>query len=196
MPRITAPTVQEHRERQRRKILDSAHELLRKDPTPPSLAAVARGAGISRSALYIYFDSRETLLYALVEDVFPRWTARVTQAMTDAPTVADRVRAYALANLELVDEGAHAVSGALAALAPGEELGAQAQRMHDLIRAPLVDTIQELGIASPEQVADLFNALVHGATRMLEQGQPFDDVLADIDAILVPFIQAHTESGQ
>lgn len=39
--------------------------------------------------------------------------------MADAPTKADRILAYALAHVDLVAEGAHAVGFALATLAPG-----------------------------------------------------------------------------
>lgn len=194
-PRITAPTVSEHRQQQRRRILDAAHELLTESPTPPVLAAVAARAGVSRPTLYLYFDSREGLLRALVEDIFPRWTKRITAAMDAASSPAARVRAYAIANLELVAEGAHAVGGALAALAPGEQLSAEARRMHERIGAPLIDTVRDLGIAAPDRVAELITGLVHSATRMLERGEPLDAVIAHLDAILGPFVARFADTA-
>lgn len=62
---------------------------------------------------------RQDLLQELIADIFPRWTERVTGAMADAPTKADRILAYALAHVDLLAEGAHAVGFALATLAPG-----------------------------------------------------------------------------
>ena len=191
MPRITEATVAEHREKQRRNLLDAAHELLRESPTAPSMSAVGQRAGLSRSAVYQYFDSREDLLYALVADVFPRWTSRITTALAEAPTVADRILAYANANLELVDSGAHAVGSALAALAPGEQLDAQADRMHGMIQDPLTDTLAELGIEAPEQVGELINAVIHAGTRMLESGIGLDAVVRHVGQVLEPLVAAH-----
>lgn len=89
------------------------------------VADVALRAGLSLPSVYQYFGTRQDLFQALVRDIFPRWTERVTGAMADAPTKADRILAYATANVDLVAEGAHAVGSALAALAPGAELDPQ-----------------------------------------------------------------------
>lgn len=194
MPRIQAATVAEHREQQLRNILDSAHDLLRESPEPPSIGAIASRAGLSRPALYVYFSSREELFLALVEDIFPRWTSQISLAMEQAATPAERVRAYAVANLELVREGAHAVSGALRTLTPSAQLSEHARNMHIRLQAPLVDAVRELGVPEPEQVAELINSLVHGATRLLEQGNLYDEVLASLDELLVPFAGAHSGS--
>lgn len=191
MPKINAATVAEHREQQVRKILDAAHDLLQESPTPPTIGAIAARAGLSRPALYVYFESREELFFALVEDIFPRWTEHITRSMADVDHPADRVRAFAVANLELVDEGAHAVSGALRTLTPSEQLSAHAREMHAQIQAPLVDAVRELGVEPPEPVAELINTLVHGATQMLERGQRYEAVLAGLDELLLPFVDAH-----
>ena len=191
MPRITEATVAEHREKQRRNLLDAAHELLTESPAAPSMSAVAQRAGLSRTAVYQYFDSREDLLYALVADVFPKWTSRITTALAEAPTVADRILAYAHANLELVDAGAHAVGSALAALAPGEQLDEQADRMHAMIQDPLTETLAELGIEAPEQVAELINAVIHAGTRMLENGIGIEAVTKHVDQVLAPLVASY-----
>ena len=195
MPKINAATVAEHREQQVRNILDAAHDLLKESPNPPTIGAIAARAGLSRPALYVYFESREELFFALVEDIFPRWTEHVTQSMAAVEHPADRVRAFAVANLELVDEGAHAVSGALRTLTPSAQLSAHAREMHAQIQAPLVDAVRELGVEPPEPVAELINTLVHGATQMLERGQRYEAVLAGLDELLLPFVAAHRASA-
>lgn len=188
MPRISAATVAEHRAAQERALLDAAHELLKETSEAPTMADVAERAGLSRPSVYQYFGSRQDLLQALVRDIFPRWTERVTGAMADAPTKADRILAYATANVELVAEGAHAVGSALAALAPGAELDEQATRMHRQLQEPLVATLTELGVVDPASLAEMINSVVYAGTRMLESGQTLEQVHCHLEALLGPFV--------
>ena len=186
MPRITAPSVAEHRAAQERKLLDAADALLRETGEAPTLAQVAERAGLARPSIYQYFGSRTDLLHALVRDVFPRWTEQIASAMRAAPTPADRILAYARANIILVDEGSHAVASALAALAPGAEVDEQARLMHTRIQEPLVETLSELGVDDPESVAQMINSMVHAGTRMLDAGQDVDQVTAHLQTVLGP----------
>ncbi len=189
MPRISEPTVAEHRAARERALLDAAHAVLLETGEAPALAEVAARAGLARTSVYQYYRSKAELLRAMVQDVFPRWTERVTTAMATAPSEADRILAYAVANVELVAEGAHAVGSALAALEPGEALDEQAARMHREIQEPLVDTLTGLGVEVPDAVAELVNAVVHGATRMLEAEESLDSVLTHLTTVLGPLVR-------
>jgi AcrR family transcriptional regulator len=191
MPRISAATVAEHRATQQRALLDAAHELLKETAEAPTMAEVAARAGLSRPSVYQYFASRQDLFQALVRDIFPRWTERVTGAMAKSPTNADRVLAYALANVDLVAEGAHAVGSALATLAPGAEMDEQATRMHRQLQEPLIDTLTELGVADPVSLAEMINSVVHAGTRMLESGQTLEQVHSHLRLLLGPFVTEH-----
>lgn len=196
MPRITAATVVEHRAARERELLDAAHAILLETGESPSLSEVAARAGLARTSAYQYFGSRQELLRAMVRDVFPRWTTRIHEAMAAAPTEADRVLAYAVANVELVDEGAHAVGSALAALDPGEALDEQAARMHREVQEPLVETLAAVGVDAPEDVAGLVNAVVHGATLLLEAGQGLDAALARLTSVLGPMVRELGGTGR
>lgn len=195
MPRISEPTVAEHRAVRERALLDAAHELLMETGKPPALAQVAQRVGMSRTSIYQYFASQSVLLRAMVGDVFPRWTQRIASAMEQAPTPADRLLVYAVANVSLVAEGAHAVGTALAAEAPGEELDEQASRMHREAQEPLVQTLKELDVEAPEDVAALIDSVVHGATLLLESGQELDAALRHVQVILGPLVREHGGRG-
>lgn len=195
MPKISAPTLAEHRATRERALLDAAHELFLETGEAPGLPQVASRAGLARTSVYQYFGSKADLLRALVRDVYPRWTERVTGAMEAAPSTADRILAYAAANVQLVAEGAHSIGSALAALAPEEELDEQAMRMHREIQEPLVRTLAELEVESPEEVAELVGAVVHGATRMLES-EDADTVIERLLVILGPLVRELGGSGQ
>ena len=179
MPRISAATVAEHRRNQERRLLDAAHEILRDTGDVPSLREVGRRAGLARSSVYHYFGSREDLLNALVRDVFPN-------AMEGEVGAGRKILAYALANVHLVNEGAHAVATALASLTPGEVVDEQAAQMHRAITEPLVEVLAELGVADPEGVSDLINAVVHASARALEAGKPIEQVVANLTAVIAP----------
>lgn len=170
-------------------MLDAAHELLLESGEAPALPQVAERAGMARTSIYQYFDSRADLLRAMVRDVYPRWTERVTSAMDAAPTEADRVLAYAVANLQLVAEGTHAIGSALAALAPEEELDEQATRMHREIQEPLIRVLASLEVDSPEDIAALVSAVVHGASRTLESGVDIHTVIGHVTLLLGPLVR-------
>lgn len=195
MPRISAATVAEHRASQQRALLDAAHELLKEKAEAPTMAEVAARAGLSRPSVYQYFASRQDLLQALVRDTFPRWTERVTGAMAAAPTDAERVMAYAVANVDLVAEGAHAVGSALATLASGAELDEQAMRMHRQLQEPLIETLAKLGVEDPVSLAEMINSVVHAGTRLLESGQTLEQVYAHLRLLLGPFVNEHRQAG-
>lgn len=186
MPRITAATVAEHRVNQERVLLDTAHAFLEETGDLPSMRAIAERAGLARSSVYHYFGSREELLNALVRDIFPKWTMRVTTAMAAEEEPSRRILAYAVANVELVHEGAHAVGSALATLSPSEALDEQATRMHRLIQEPLIQTLEELNVQDPEGVSELINALVHASTKSLDAGYSLDEALTNLAAVIEP----------
>ncbi len=189
MPRISGTSLAQHRAARERALLDAAHELLLETGEAPGLPQVAARAGLARTSVYQYYGSRADLLQAMVRDVYPRWTQQVTSAMDAAPTPADRVLAYAVANVELVAEGAHAIGRALAVLAPGEELDEQARRMHRDVQEPLARTLAGLGVQAPAEVAELVGAVVHGGTRMLESGAALRDVLDRMATLLGPLVR-------
>ncbi|MFC5338520.1 TetR/AcrR family transcriptional regulator [Leucobacter denitrificans] len=186
MPKISAATIVQHRAQQERLILDAAHAILEETGDVTSMREVAERAGLARSSVYHYFGSREALLNALVQDVFPKWTERVTNAMAAEPEPSGRIIAYALANVQLVEEGAHAVGSALAALSPGEALNEQATQMHRAIQEPLIETLTELGVQNPEGLGELINSVIHASTRLLESGQQPEQVYAGLTAVIGP----------
>ena len=193
MPRISAPSVPEHRAAQERVLLDAAHALLRETGEAPTMAQLAGRAGLARSSVYEYFGSRHEILLALVQDIFPRWIERIGEAMRAAPSPADAILAYACANVALVAEGSHAAGEALATLAPGAETDEQAARMHAQVQEPLIATLTELGVESPESVAEMVNAVVYAGIRMIEAGQSVDQVTGHLRVVLGPLGQAGGE---
>ncbi|TQF69028.1 TetR/AcrR family transcriptional regulator [Rhodococcus spelaei] len=182
MPKIAAATVAEHRAAQRRALLDAAHDLLSESPErTPGLAEVAAKAGLARSSAYHYFSSREDLLSAVVEDMFPRWNGRIVEAMAGSE---DPVWAYVDTNLQLVADGEHAIVGALASLSPQSFRDSRFTALHEGLVLPLVESLRAEGDPDPEMTAQLINAIVHKGTELIESGRGFDGVRAAVRKVL------------
>lgn len=194
MPRIQAPTVAEHRAAQHRALLDAAREILAETGRPPTLTRVAERAGLARPSLYQYFRSPEDLLIAVVEDVFPRWSARVAAAMDAAATPADRVLAYVLTNFELITEGEHALATVLAEIAPGDAVAEQSRAMHQQLLEPLAEALRELGVPTVPETAEMINAIMFAGSRLIESGTDLQTVWESARALLEPFVYASDNS--
>lgn len=194
MPRIQAPTVAEHRAAQHRALLDAARQILSETGRPPTLTQVAARAGLARPSLYQYFRSPGDLLNAVVEDVFPRWSARVAAAMDAAATPADRVLAYVLTNFELITEGEHALASLLAEVAPGDTVAEQSRAMHQQLLEPLVEALHHLGVRTVPETAEMINAIVFAGSRLIESGTDLQTTWESARALLEPFVRTSGET--
>ncbi|SHL13842.1 transcriptional regulator, TetR family [Pseudonocardia thermophila] len=188
MPRIQAPSVAEHRKRQRRAILDAARAIIAETGEAPSPGAVGARIGLARPSIYQYFPSRDALLDAVVADVFPAWTAHVLDHVAAAATPADRVWAYVEANVALFTGPEQAVAKALRTLVAPAVLQEHSAALHARLREPLIDSLRELGEPDPEHMAELINAAVLRACHDIDA----DDgsrALRLLDALLRPYLR-------
>lgn len=193
MPKIQAPTVAEHRAAQRAALLDAARSLLSEEAErAPSMAAVARRAGLARSSVYAYFTSRDDLLDALIVDTFPRWSAYVRARMAKAGTPGDRVLAYVHANLRLVARGDHALARALAATGRTDALANSSRLLHDELQTPLRTALADHGAGDPDRTAELVQSIVYTLSRMIEDGLPERAARRLADELLTPYLNPAT----
>lgn len=187
MPRITARSVPEHREAQRRAILDATRELLAATPdVEPTFAQIAARAGLARPSIYHYFASREELYRAVVMEALPRWSAAVTAATDAQDDPMAKVAAYADANVVLVADGEHAVISALASFSPRAFADPWVAQMHGDLVEPLVTALRDAHVEHPEVVAELVNAVVHKASALVEGGADVATVRSAVRGLLHP----------
>jgi AcrR family transcriptional regulator len=191
VPKISAPTVAEHRAARRAALLEAAVGLLAEQPDRvPSLAAVGKRAGLSRPSVYHYFTSAEALVAAVVEEAFPRWERRFDDALAEVGSPAERIRVYARENLRLVADGEFALANTLATILPGNDLSARATRFHQRLLEPVRGALEELDVPDPVLSADLLNALVLAGCRAVDNGVEVDAALAGLLRVLDPFLDA------
>jgi AcrR family transcriptional regulator len=194
VPRISAPTVAEHRSRQLAALLDAACDLITEQgPAALTLTALARRTGLSRPGLYEYFRSREELVTAIVEDELPRAAQRIRETLRDAgPDLATQIRAYVRAQAEMMGNPRHAAVSALAVQAlPATHV----QRIldgHGVITAPLADALTRAGIPDAELRAEFVQAVVDAAGRRIQQQDPGTGTAGIIDTAVTQILYGLT----
>lgn len=194
MPRIKAATVAEHREQQRRALLDAARDLLTETGEAPSLAAVGARAGLARSSVYEYVRSREGLLEAVVADIFPTWTERIGAAIADASSPGAKVWAYVESNVDFFTGAEQRVARALGAVVDPAVLHGPLQEFHRSLQGPLRDALRDLGEPDPDVTADMVDAVVLSSTQeaRTRQRPSTDDeraaILAALRRLLGPYL--------
>ncbi|MGC4892325.1 TetR/AcrR family transcriptional regulator [Micromonospora sp. DT31] len=193
MPKIQAATVAEHRAAQRAALLEAARALLSQRPDQiPSLADVARQAGLARSSAYSYFRSRTDMFDELVADTFPRWSAYVEKRMSEAGTPGRKVLAYVEANLHLVARGDHALARALATAGNSEVLAASSRLLHERLEAPLRAALAEHGAGDPSRMAEVVQSIVFALSRMIESGLGLTEATGLARELLTPYVHPAT----
>jgi AcrR family transcriptional regulator len=186
VPRISAPTVAEHRSRQFAALLDAARDLVAEQgPAGLTLTALARRAGLSRPGVYEYFKSRNEVVAAIVEDELPRAAEHIRQVLHDAgPDLAAQIHAYVQAYAEMMRNPRHAAVMALALQAlPTTDV----QRIldgHAVLVTPLVDLFASAAIPEPRLRAELAQAMVEAAGRRIYIDGTTADVTAIIDTVV------------
>ncbi|MBW8482498.1 TetR/AcrR family transcriptional regulator [Actinomadura parmotrematis] len=164
MPRISEPTVAEHRARQLRTLLDAARTLVAEEGIEAlSLAALARRVGLSRPSLYEYFRSKDDLVAAIVEEELPRWAALTARALAGPPDLVGKVESYVRAQLVIMTDGRHAAAVALAQHALAEPARERIRDGHALLLRPLIGALEEAGVPDAELRAELVQGIVDAA---------------------------------
>lgn len=108
MPRIDAPTVREHIQRQTDAILDAGARLVaERGLRNVELGDIATAVGLKRTSLYRYFPNKEAIVAAWFARELPVATARGV-AVLDAPgTPGERVGAWLDLQVALTAEESH-----------------------------------------------------------------------------------------
>lgn len=95
MPRISAPSLDEHRRDTRERLFDAWAALTaERGYEAVTLADVAARAGLARSAIYNYFADKEALLFAYADREVARFLAVLADAFDGSASSFDRLRTY------------------------------------------------------------------------------------------------------
>ena len=103
MPRIRAASIDEHKEQTRRALLEAAHRLIDEAGTAEvPLGEIALGAGVGRTTFYDYFDDRDDVIAALVEEKLPDVVADLIARVPKGLSTSGRLARLASLTVEFV----------------------------------------------------------------------------------------------
>lgn len=185
MPKISAPTVAEHRASRRGSLLRAGEELLREgglvSVTPRS---VCERAGLSRSSFYDYFGTKDDLLAALAIEAIEQWDADIEQQLAGVEAGLPALRVFVEATMSMTAEGRHDIAGVLreADLAPSrmEDL----MVLHDVLLRPLVRILGDLEVASPATAVILVQGLLGAGIQLVAHGVDHRVVSDDVFSLV------------
>lgn len=188
MPKIQAGSVQEHRELQHTKLLAAAREILiTEGPRAVTPGAVAKQAGISRPAVYQYFDNGVALIEHVVLDDFEDSIEAIDAAVDSATDAHTRSHAYVENVINQAASGMHRTASALAGFPMPETFNKEIATLHLKQIEPFVRALRELGVNSHIEFA-LLGGLVETGVRLAEAGgdpqKIIDGVCSQIEAAL------------
>lgn len=171
MPKISAPTVAEHRAARRASLLRAGEALLREGGfASVTTGSVCERAGLSRSSFYDYFATKDDLLAALAIEAIEQWDADIEQQLADVEAGLPALRVFVEATMTMTAEGRHDIAGVLreADLAPSrmEDL----MTLHDVLLRPLVRILADLEVAAPETAAILVQGLLGAGVQLVTHG--------------------------
>ena len=187
MPKISAPTVAEHREQQHAQVLQAARELMERDGQLPSLGAVAKHCGLARTSLYQYARSRSDLVAQLLVASFEEWASAVGEAMDAAGDDPEaRLLAYVHSNLELWSVWSRNAVMAAAAQEPEAMRDPEVKRAHESLQPRLVEALVRVGMTQAEALpySQYLDTAIHRAAELLLQQEDAGPVTAGLERMV------------
>lgn len=171
MPRITAATVEAHREAQRRAILDAARVMVLHDGIEGlRFAEIGEKTGLARPSIYEYFRNRSALVQALIDDEFPVWHAEVARALASARDPVGAVAAFVRVQLELVLNGQHDVAFALMRGPLDAEAAEHLRHQHAALLSCLGPALSSMGVKEVELASALIARVVEATAERMRMG--------------------------
>jgi AcrR family transcriptional regulator len=146
-----------------RRLLDAGLSLMTAGGTdvPPRVSDIIRAAGLSNQAFYRYFDSKDDLVAAVIDDGERRLVAYV-QRQLDAAEDADALRAFITAVTSQASDPDVAAATRAVLWNANRTLGGsglRSRQLHERLAAVLAPPLQRQGSADPDRDA----AVVAGA---------------------------------
>ncbi len=195
MPKITAPTVAEHRTAQRRSLLAAAEAIIGESGvvavTPRS---VGERAGLARSSFYEYFPSKDDLLAALAIQAFDDWAVELSAALEAAPPGRARLNAYVDATMRMTADGKHSLATDLRQADLSPKSRDSIMQLHETLSGPLRNLLEELDVPDAAMETALIQGVLNAGVQLVGHGVNVDAVTASITKLLDAGVTLSTPS--
>ena len=179
MPKISAPTVAQHRARQRAALLDAARALLEERGYPGlTFGALADRTGLARPTVYEYFSSKDDLVVALCEREIARQAELVRSRLEGASGPRERVAAFVRAQIDLAISEPRLVAPPGAEVPVGGVARARIRELHGQLASTLTDALADAAGPDGALLAGLVQGLVNAAILRIRDGDAPERVAA------------------
>lgn len=195
MPKIDAPTVAEHRVLRRNQLIEAAASLaLEHGGARVTMSAIAKRAGLSRTAVYEYFGSSTDLLAELILDELEHWAHVLDLAVANEVDAEAKVRAWIRGALGYVADGHHELVKALGSISLPIERSHEVHLAHRRLVDPLIKALRSMGLPDPVGTALMVNATVESATRRIERGISAASEIDAAETFAIAGVRQHATS--
>lgn len=167
MPRISAPTVAEHRVMVQQQLVDASEQILRSGkPDALTASAVSSAVGIARNSIYRYVDSVDDLRGLVLARHLPAWLDAVESELSTVEDPAERIAVWVRANVEQAARSGHGwLMGLGQTTVPSEATIKVMETAHAIMRDVLAEAWGQL--VDDRETAMVASAMVRG---ILESG--------------------------
>ena len=200
MPRIRAASIDEHKEKTRRALLDAAQAMIDDAGTAEvPLGEIALAAGVGRTTFYDYFDDRDDVIASLVEEELPGVFAELIGSV-DAGLAADcRLSELAARLVEFV--ATDRVLGVILHKEVGGRMGVSAQERiadaHSQLAHEMATTYRA-GVSEgvfrpmPPYLAGRFiqDTIMSGAKALIDDPSRVEEVKVELEKFLLGGLRA------
>ena len=174
MPKIHAKSLAEQREWRRSQLIEIATQIaLTAGAKSLTVSELSKRAGISRTAIYEYFDSTADLVAELVNQELINYANLLSDACAAESSAMDKIEAWVRAGLNYIADGRHILVKTLNATSFPESRSRDIALSHRKMLAPLRDSLMTLGVAD-DSVMEYIKAISDAAAIRIEQGYPAD----------------------
>jgi AcrR family transcriptional regulator len=185
MPKITAPTVAEHRVAQRAALLAAASAIIAEHGVAAvNPRAVGARAGLARSSFYDYFPSKDDLLAALAIEAFERWAEELEAAVAAAPPGRARLHAYVEATIRMTADGKHDLATELQQAELSPKSYDAVMELHATLTTPLRNVLLELGLPGDPAATTLVQGVIAAGMQLVAHGMPVEETVDAVTALL------------
>jgi AcrR family transcriptional regulator len=166
MPRIGAPTIEEHVRNQNGKVLDAASRLFRQRGLHGTdMSDIAQAVGLARNSLYRYYPNKEHLLVACVERDMGPFLEQFRGLETKFTEPRARVDAWIDMSIDIATSASHATLELMSEIKEASsDLRQQVMRLHQLPNEVLSRAVTAL-VAKQRRDPALVTAMIAGMVQ-------------------------------
>jgi AcrR family transcriptional regulator len=161
-----------------------------------TMSAVARAAGISRSALYEYFSSSADLISDLILDELNSYRSRLASATSRSHVPLEQVSIWIDESLAYVVDGRHMLAKSLSSIAPPEFRRDEIRTAHIALMLTLKNPLDALGIPMGSPAISLLQSAIEVATKRIESGKDPELEVQSAKAFVLAGLKALAERAK